>query len=249
MVKALVHGNPETDAIWGPLVAALHERDVDDILLLSPPGFGAATPPDWEATPARYVDWLEDELEGLGGEVDLVGHDWGAGHTYGLIATRPELAQSWAADCAGLLHPSFQWHRAAQLWQQPEAGERWVDQMLALSDDERADQYRAFGLGDQVARALASAFDAEMGRCILRLYRSAAQPAMAELGEQVMSAGSTARGLVLNPTDDPYVSADLGAEVAQRLGVERVDLPAGHWWMLEDPTTAADALVSFWDRG
>lgn len=249
MVKAFVHGNPETDAIWGPLVEALAQRGVDDVVLLSPPGFGAPTPPDWDATASSYVSWLQDELVALGGEVDLVGHDWGAGHTYGLIATRPDLVRSWAADCAGLLHPDYEWHRAAQLWQQPDAGEQWVDQMLALSDEERAEQYRAFGLSDEVARALAAAFDEAMGRCILRLYRSAAQPALVELGQQLMGGDGTTRGLVLNPTGDPYVSAELGAEVAQRLGAERVDLDAAHWWMLEDPTPAADALIAFWSRG
>ena len=39
----LVHGNPETDAIWGPLVDALGRKDV---VRLSPPGFGAPLPDD-----------------------------------------------------------------------------------------------------------------------------------------------------------------------------------------------------------
>ena len=34
----LVHGNPETAAIWGPLIGAL---DRADAIVLSPPGFGA----------------------------------------------------------------------------------------------------------------------------------------------------------------------------------------------------------------
>lgn len=41
MTIVLVHGNPETDAIWGPLVDALQR---DDVVRLSPPGFGAALP-------------------------------------------------------------------------------------------------------------------------------------------------------------------------------------------------------------
>jgi len=64
MTVVLVHGNPETDAIWGPLVDALGR---DDVVRLSPPGFGA--PPD--AFPATYLahrDWLEHELEGAAAE-------------------------------------------------------------------------------------------------------------------------------------------------------------------------------------
>ncbi|MDT5218539.1 MAG: hypothetical protein QOF15_644, partial [Mycobacterium sp.] len=37
MTVVLVHGNPETAAIWGPLVDALGRKDV---VRLSPPGFG-----------------------------------------------------------------------------------------------------------------------------------------------------------------------------------------------------------------
>ena len=35
MTVVLVHGNPETEAIWGPLVDALGR---DDVVRLSPPG-------------------------------------------------------------------------------------------------------------------------------------------------------------------------------------------------------------------
>jgi pimeloyl-ACP methyl ester carboxylesterase len=41
MTVVLVHGNPETDAIWGPLVDALGR---DDVVRLSPPGFGPRCP-------------------------------------------------------------------------------------------------------------------------------------------------------------------------------------------------------------
>ena len=62
MTVVLVHGNPETEAIWGPLVDVL-ERD--DVVRLSPPGFGAPLPADFSATYLAYRDWLEDELKGL----------------------------------------------------------------------------------------------------------------------------------------------------------------------------------------
>jgi pimeloyl-ACP methyl ester carboxylesterase len=74
MTVVLVHGNPETDAIWGPLVDALGR---DDVVRLSPPGFGAPLPDGFPATQLAYRDWLEDELEGIEQPVDLLGHDWG----------------------------------------------------------------------------------------------------------------------------------------------------------------------------
>ena len=42
-----VHGVPETAAIWDPLIAALGR---DDVVALSPPGFGAPVPEGFEAT-------------------------------------------------------------------------------------------------------------------------------------------------------------------------------------------------------
>ena len=48
-------------------------------------------------------------------------------------------------------------------------------------------------------------------------------------------------------SDDPYVSAALGAETAAALGAEVLRLDGcGHWWMFEEPGRAADGLVAFW---
>jgi pimeloyl-ACP methyl ester carboxylesterase len=75
MTVVLVHGNPETDAIWSPLVEALGR---DDVVRLSPPGFGAPLPAGFAATMPEYRDWLEGELAAFDEPVDLVGHDWAA---------------------------------------------------------------------------------------------------------------------------------------------------------------------------
>ena len=59
----LVHGNPETTAIWGPLTAALRERGCGDVIALSPPGFGAPVPAGFDPTMDAYAEWLIGELE------------------------------------------------------------------------------------------------------------------------------------------------------------------------------------------
>ena len=58
MTTVLIHGNPETDAIWTDLVGELTDRSVTDLVLLSPPGFGAPIPDGWGATQVEYRDWL-----------------------------------------------------------------------------------------------------------------------------------------------------------------------------------------------
>ena len=54
MPKVFVHGNPECSAVWDLLVAELADRSVDDVVRLSPPGFGAPVPDGFEATMAGY---------------------------------------------------------------------------------------------------------------------------------------------------------------------------------------------------
>ena len=121
MTVVLVHGNPETAAIWGPLVDVLGREDV---VRLSPPGFGAPLPDDFPATYLAYRDWLEAELEAIGDPVDLVGHDWGGGHVVNVVMHRPELVRSWASDIVGVFDADYVWHDMAQVWQTAGAGEK-----------------------------------------------------------------------------------------------------------------------------
>ncbi len=132
MPKVFVHGNPETSALWGPLFDELQARGTNDLVALSPPGFGSPLPAGFNATQVGYRDWLIQHLESMGGNIDLVWHDWGAGHVYGVLAERPDLLRSWNAECAGLLHRDYVWHDGAQAWQTPDVGEQAVEAMFGL---------------------------------------------------------------------------------------------------------------------
>ena len=248
MPKVFVHGNPETSAVWWGLFEALQRLGVEDRIALSPPGFGSPVPAGFEPTQVAYRDWLIGELERLGGGVDLVGHDWGAGHVYGVLAERPDLLRSWAADCAGLVHPDYVWHDAAQAWQTPEVGEQALAQIFAMPEAQRAETWESMGIRADAARAIAAGQDEPMGRCVLGLYRSARQPAMARLGERLAS-GPKRPGLVIVAREDPYAGTpEMAGFVADRLGARRFDLDGlGHWWMFEGAEPAARALVSFWE--
>jgi pimeloyl-ACP methyl ester carboxylesterase len=252
-----VHGNPETAAIWDPLIAALcepsessSERTMrfgrDDIVTLSPPGFGAPTPAGWGATSDEYLAWLIGEVEQLDGPVDLVGHDWGGGHVERLAATRPDLIRSWVTDIAGTADPEYVWHDMAQVWQTPGAGEEAVAGMAALPVDDRTGAFVGVGMTEGAARSCAEAADAEMGRCILALYRSAAQPKMTEWGAE-LEAAERRPALVIIATEDHYTGGEaLARRSAERFGAEVAVLPGlGHWWMLEDPDAGAAVLRNF----
>jgi pimeloyl-ACP methyl ester carboxylesterase len=245
MTVVLVHGNPETEAIWNPLVDALGR---DDVVRLSPPGFGAPLPDDFPATYLAYRDWLEDELARFDEPVDLVGHDWGGGHVVNTVMHRPELVRSWASDVVGVFDPDYIWHDLAQVWQTPGDGEQLVDTMLGGTVQDRAQQLAAFGIPLDVATSIAAAQGPEMGRAILLLYRSARQPAMAEAGRD-LDAAAARPGLSLLATKDHYVgSEELRRRAADRAGARTEVLDGlGHWWMCQDPARGAAVLTRFWE--
>ncbi|MCH1614323.1 MAG: alpha/beta hydrolase, partial [Acidimicrobiales bacterium] len=107
MTLVLVHGNPETAAIWNDLIPLL---DDDDVQAVSPPGFGSPLPDNFDATSDAYVEWLAAELSHFNSPVDLLGHDWGGGHVVRLACERPDLIRSWASDILGVFTPEYVWH-------------------------------------------------------------------------------------------------------------------------------------------
>ena len=244
MPAVFVHGNPETEAIWDELRTHLGR---DDVVTLSPPGFGAPVPDGFGATADEYRDWLAIELERTGGDIDLVGHDWGGGHVMRIAMERPELIRSWATDIAGGMDPEYVWHDLAQVWQTPGAGEEAVAGMAAAPVEARAAQFESLGMSKAIAAKVAAGVDETMGKCILALYRSAAQPAMSEWGKRLPDAAAKP-GLVIIATEDHYVGGEVMARrQAERAGAKVAMLPGlGHWWMCQDPQAGAAALREFW---
>jgi pimeloyl-ACP methyl ester carboxylesterase len=243
MPIVLVHGNPETDAIWDDMRQHLGRTDV---VALSPPGFGSPVPVGFGATSDDYVSWLTGELEAIHGPIDLVGHDWGGGHVFRLVNARPELVRSWAIDIAGCFDPDYVWHDRAQVWQTPGAGEAAIAQQLAAPVERRAESYERLGMSRQAAASCAAALNDDMGRCILSLYRSAAQPKMAQWAAD-LSGPRSRPGLVIIPTEDHYTGGEqLARRTAERAGAQVAMLTGlGHWWMCQNPQRGAEALRSF----
>jgi len=244
MTLVFVHGVPETDAIWGPLVAVLGR---DDVVQLSPPGFGVPLPDGFGATFLEYRDWLEAELEKIDGPIDLVGHDWGGNHVVNAVMHRPELVRSWVSDVVGLFDADYVWHDMAQVWQTPGAGEEILGTMMGGGLTGRTELMVSLGFPDDIGAAVAEHQNDDMTTAILALYRSAAQPALADAGRALESA-ATRPGLALVATEDPYVGVDANRRAAERAGAHAEVLEGlGHWWMLEDPQRGAAALTAFWE--
>jgi pimeloyl-ACP methyl ester carboxylesterase len=107
--------------------------------------------------------------------------------------------------------------------------------------------FEGLGVPADIARSFATAMDAEMGRCILALYRSAAQPLLANVGTR-LAAARHRPGLAIVPTADPYTGGpERAEEMAAVAGARVVRFEgAGHWWMFDDLDARAGALTEFW---
>lgn len=239
-----VHGNPETAAVWGPLLAELGR---DDVTCLSPPGFGAPLPDGFGATAGEYHRWLVGELEAFAGPVDLVGHDLGGGHVVRVAMSRPDLLRSWASDAIGLFHPDYTWHYLARLWQTAGVGEVDVARRFGASAADRVATLVGRGISRAVAERIAPEQDAAMGRAVLAHHRSSAQPAMADLG-RTLPAAAARPGLAVLAGADTLGGTDGQRRAAAALAGAEVGVldGLGHWWMVQDPARAAEVLTSFW---
>ncbi|HUQ39095.1 MAG TPA: alpha/beta hydrolase [Acidimicrobiales bacterium] len=235
-----LHGVPETADIWDRVRAAIGRESV----ALQLPGFGCPRPERFGGTKDDYVAWLVGELGAIGEPVDLVGHDWGAALTWRVATAHGDLLRSWVADIGNIAHADYVWHDFAKIWQTPGEGEAFFEAQNASPPDQRAPLYEAMGIPPDDALKMASAGDETMGASILGLYRSALPNAFAAWGPW---SPTSAPGLVLHPTDDPFSDEKMAAEVATQLGArfEKLD-GAGHFWPYQAPDKAAALLEAFW---
>ena len=236
-----VHGVPETAAIWRKVQAQLEGESVAVAL----PGFGCPRPDDFGATRDEYVEWLVGQLDAIGEPVHLVGHDWGAGLTFRVATAFGDRLRSWVADCGSLAHPDYVWHAFAQVWQTPGEGESYMRAQEAQPDEERAAGLAGiFSLSLEDAMEMAAAQDRTMDDCILELYRSAVPNPHHGWGPW---SPTSAPGMVVHPSEDPFSIEPLAEEAAGLLGARFAVLEGtNHFWPYENPDGAVALLQGFW---
>jgi pimeloyl-ACP methyl ester carboxylesterase len=244
MTIALVHGNPETSAVWDTLMPLLGRTD---ILRLSPPGFGASIPDGFTATFEEYRVWLVGELEKLEQPVDIVGHDFGGSHVMNVVMSRPDLVRSWVCDTIGIFDEDYEWHDLAQIWQAPGTGEEAIDRMVNSTVEARTADLVELGMRYDVAQHVAEGQNAVMGDCILKLYRDTAQPTMQTVGHN-LEAAALRPGLSIMTGEDHRVGTDEQRRRAARRAEAQLEYldGLGHWWFSQDPDRAAKVLSAFW---
>jgi pimeloyl-ACP methyl ester carboxylesterase len=238
MPAFLVHGNPDTSAEWDGVIGHLGGYG-EAIVAADLPGFAEAAPEGFPCTKEAYVEWIVKQLEGMGGTVDLVGHDWGSLLVQRVASVRPDLLSSVACGGAAV-DVDYPWHPLAQVWQTPGEGEKYMEEELTAE----------FGIEHLVENGVPREY-AERNMwltphgkdTILKLYRSAVQigaewqPDLEKLKVPAM---------VIWGRTDPYVPLEFGESLAERMKGELVVLECGHWWPFEQPAATAEALLRHW---
>jgi pimeloyl-ACP methyl ester carboxylesterase len=244
MPAVFVHGVPERAAIWDELRAHLQR---DDHIAVGLPGFMTPVPEGFACTKDEYVDWLTAGIESLAagaGPVDLVGHDWGGLLVLRVASTRPDLLRSWCTDAAGLFDGEAVWHPLAELWQTEGAGERFMAEAEAASEEYLAEALLTLGV-PRGKTSLCSPSDPVMNASILKLYRSSTDN-LAAWGAEAKRAAECP-GLVLHGEHDLYQREKFCRKVVAVTGAQHHVLPGlGHWWLIEDPKGGAERLERFW---
>ncbi len=241
----LVHGNPETAAVWSAFIGALGRVDA---IALTPPGFGAPAPGGFDVSVRGYRDWLVSQLELFREPVDLVGHDWGGAHVVAVAMARPDLIRSWASDALGLFAPDYVWHKRAQVWQQEGPGEASVREIFGGSLQQRFEIVASLGMQGPVAERVAAGMDDAMGRAVLSLLRSAVQPVMAMAGRGLANARKRP-GLALIASGDVSQASGTVEQhrwAAEQAGAQVALIDVGHWWPVQDPQPVAETFSKFW---
>ena len=144
--------------------------------------------------------------------------------------------RSWATDVIGMLQPDYIYHDAALRWQTPDIGEQAIAGMVAEDDQDFVPYFSSMGMTPTVAANI----NDDMARCILALFRSAAQQALANIGKLFTTAAPPNGLAIIAPNDHFCGTVQDMSQVEPSVNATTATIDdAGHWWMCSHPELAA----------
>ncbi len=239
-----IHGVPGAGADFEPLLAAAGQ--LGRAVAWDAPGFGKADKPeDFDHSVEGHAAFVGRALEELGIErAHLVLHHFGGPWGLAWAVENPERLASLTLICTGV-PIDYRWHRTARLWRTPLAGEL---AMAALTRTGFGASLRRSGprrLPGPLLDRMYEDLDRDTRQAILRLYRSAGDPAgeAPRLVEALRALDCPA--LVIWGEHDPYLPAALAERQRQAFPSAEVHvLPeSGHWPFVDQGERCEGLLV------
>lgn len=233
----LLHGNPDTHAVWDGVVALLPGRRC---LRPDLPGFGKSRAPeefDCSMTAqGAFVAGLLDALEL--DRVHLVVHDIGGPYGLAFAAQHPERLRSLTIFNT-ILFPDYRWHFWARVWRTRGLGE------FAMMIANRPLFVRELRRGSprmprDIAERTYAEFHQGAKRMVLRWYRAMDPSVWTGWDTRLVEATVNVPKQVLWGDLDPFIPA----ATADRFGCKSQHFAdCGHWMMIEEPERAAAAIA------
>lgn len=246
-----VHGNPDSSALWMPVIERL-APDRYDCIAPDLPGFGASsvgrdngTSLDWAA------QWLDQLLTTLGVHepVNLVVHDIGGFVGLAFAVRHPERVRRIVVTNT-IFQADYHWHFWARVWRTRGLGELSMA-ALGIPGLGRTLLGMTVRLG---SRGLSRAqihdtydhFHATARAQVLRLYRATDPAKFAGWEEAFVKLAERLPTRVIWGRHDPFIEA----RYATRFGTSDVHLldEAGHWVAAEAPDRVAALIDEHFDR-
>jgi len=244
-----MHGNPTHSEDWLPIL----EQMRGPALAFDLPGFGRSerpSPEQFDYTVDAFAGFVERMLAWMGvDEYSLVVHDWGP---VALVAALrdPDRVQRLVVINAVPLLPDYRWHRLARMWRRRGLGElvnkTWNRPALNLAlRESRGDWSRH---SPEFVDLIWDHLDSGTLDAVLRLYRSAPESKLEELGSELGTLSCLS--LVVWGMKDRYLPARFGRAYADALpNSELIELPeSGHWPWRDEPSVIP-RIVRFLEPG
>jgi pimeloyl-ACP methyl ester carboxylesterase len=244
-----VHGVPGSGADFEPLLAAAGQ--VGRAVTWDAPGFGRSDKPaGFDHTIGGHAGFIGRAMETLGIErTHLVLHDFGGAWGLGWAASEPERLASVTLICTGV-PLDYRWHRLAQIWRTPLAGELFMATITRAGFRASLRQAGPRPLPGALVDRMFNDLDRETRRAVLRLYRSVDDIA-GEAGELAEVLRPLQRpALVIWGRHDPYLPPALADRQREAFpGAEAQILDeSGHWPFIDQADRVEQLCVGFLER-
>jgi len=235
----LLHGIPDTAAVWRGVVDAL--RGEARCVAPNLPHSGRGVVPRGVTysleSMAALVTQLVDRLD-LGPQIDLVVHDAGAFYGLSWAIQNPDRVRA-LTILNTLYHADYGWHFWARVCRAPVIGELG---MAMLNRPLFAWEMRrgSSAIPCEYIRDAYEATNPAMKARVLELYRALPPTAFDHWEDRLRELTQYVPSQVLWGDRDPYVPRTF----ADRFGCEVVRFPnAGHWLQVEHPEAVAEAIA------
>lgn len=238
----LLHGSPDTHAMWLPLIGRLESQA--RCIAIDLPGFGQSTlPADFALTLDNMADFIRDLLTALHitEPVILVTTDFGGHYGLAFAAKYPDQVRGVAVSNTNFFH-DYHWHKFAQMYRTPLLGEILLATSSKLVISRTLKTVSPALPASYIDSSYATGFGSpSVRKTILRMYRERQPQDFVGWEDKWLAFAKRKPVIVLWGDKDPFITPAF----AERFGGGQVHHFAeySHWLPLEAPDRYADALL------